>query len=124
MMIAVALLAPVALNCVVVDGDTLRCGPERVRLIGIDAPELGRCPRHRKCAPGDGPAARRSLSRLAAGKPLTIERRGRDRYGRTLAFVSVAGRDLSCALLRAGQAVYRADWDPQRRLARRCRFAS
>ena len=31
-------------HCTVVDGDPLRCGSERVRLLGIDAPELpGHC---------------------------------------------------------------------------------
>lgn len=33
-------------GCRAVDGDTLRCGQERVRLLGIDAPEMpGHCPR-------------------------------------------------------------------------------
>lgn len=45
----------------VVDGDTLRCGPERLRLLGIDAPEIERCPHWRVCAPGDGQASKRSL---------------------------------------------------------------
>src|SRR4051794_39701410 len=45
----------------VVDGDTLRCGPVRLRLLGIDAPEIERCPRWRVCAPGDGQAAKRGL---------------------------------------------------------------
>ena len=29
----------------VVDGDSLRCGDIRLRLLGIDAPELHNCPR-------------------------------------------------------------------------------
>jgi endonuclease YncB( thermonuclease family) len=36
---AMLLIAPLAV-CVAVDGDTLRCGSERVRLLGIDAPEI------------------------------------------------------------------------------------
>ena len=45
-----ALLAPPAaaqgVRCRAVDGDTLRCGAERVRVVGLDAPELhgARCP--------------------------------------------------------------------------------
>jgi endonuclease YncB( thermonuclease family) len=27
-------------SCHAIDGDTLRCGEERIRLVGIDAPEL------------------------------------------------------------------------------------
>ena len=49
-------------NCpspVVTDGDSLRCS-ERVRLLGIDAPELGQCPRNRRRVPGNG-----SVSRLS-----------------------------------------------------------
>ena len=38
------LLAATLLSCVAIDSDTLRCGQERVRLIGIDASELaGHC---------------------------------------------------------------------------------
>src|ERR1700712_1173347 len=48
--------------CRVVDGDTLRCGNERVRLLGIDAPELpGHCRIGRACAPGDPYASTASL---------------------------------------------------------------
>lgn len=46
----------------VVDGDTLRCGSIRLRLLGIDAPELpGHCAAYRECAPGDGITSKRSL---------------------------------------------------------------
>lgn len=41
-------------GCTVTDGDTIRCGAERIRLLGIDAPELpGHCRSGRACAPGD-----------------------------------------------------------------------
>lgn len=107
-------------GCSVVDGDTLRCGRERVRLLGIDAPELpGQCRRGRRCAPGDPYAATRSL-RAMIGGALRIERVGRDGYGRTLALVSSDQRDLSCHQLQRGHAMYRADWDDGRRLAHIC----
>ncbi|MGC1270186.1 MAG: hypothetical protein WA842_06275 [Croceibacterium sp.] len=36
--------------CSVTDGDTIRCGDERIRLLGIDAPEMGgRCREGRVC---------------------------------------------------------------------------
>jgi endonuclease YncB( thermonuclease family) len=35
------------------DGDTLRCGDTRIRLLGMDAPEMGACLRWRTCIPGD-----------------------------------------------------------------------
>lgn len=121
----ILLLAALALSqtlpaCLVVDGDTLRCGPERIRLLGIDAPEKGRCHSRRRCAPGD-PIASEANLRAAAQGPLTITRVGRDRYGRTLALVSGPRGDLSCHQLRTGHAIYRRDWDNGRRLAAICR---
>lgn len=107
------LLAAAALvQCTVTDGDTLRCGAERVRLIGIDAPELpGHCSPNRDCAPGDAFASTRALQRAIGGRPVRLERHGKDAYGRTLAFAFVGSVNLSCAQLRARQAVYVAHWD-------------
>ena len=111
--------APLA-DCRVVDGDTLRCGSERVSLLGIDAPELpGHCRRGRNCAPGDPVASTTSLKSAVSGD-LTIVRVGTDRYGRTLALVSAAGQDLSCHQLAQGRAIYRRDWDDGGLVASRC----
>ena len=102
-----------ALACtlMVVDGDTLRCDQEFIRLIGIDAPELpGHCQEGRDCAPGDSLESKRALEALSRGTAL-IDRQGRDRYDRTLARVRVDGVDLSCAQIAGGHAIYRSDWD-------------
>lgn len=99
----------VALACtlVAVDGDTLRCGRERIRLLKIDAPEMpGHCQRARQCVAGDPFASKQALEAMLVGQA-TIERRGRDRYGRTLARVRVNGVDLSDYQVRTGAAVYR-----------------
>ena len=118
-MIALPVLAA-ALTCTVTDGDTLRCGQERVRLIGIDAPELpGHCRKGRHCAPGDPWESKAALARLVRGQSIRLERHGRDRYGRTLAFAWSGNVNLSCAQLNAGQAIYVAKWDFKGRL-RRC----
>lgn len=110
-------------NCRAVDGDTLRCGRERIRLLGIDAPEMpGHCRQGRRCVPGDPFASQASLAKAMSGT-LVIERVGADRYGRTLALVRGPNGDLSCWQLRYAQARYRADWDDGRALARRCREA-
>lgn len=107
----------------VTDGDTLRCGRERIRLLGIDAPELpGHCRRGRHCVAGNPFASTRAL-RAAIGGPARIERVGVDRYGRTLALVSVRGRDLSCHQLAGRWAVYKPAWDNGGLLAARCRAA-
>ncbi len=105
---------------IAINGDTLRCGQERIRLLGIDAPEMpGHCRRGRRCVPGDPVASRRHLTAGLRGRA-TITRVGSDRYGRTVALVSVAGKDLSCRQLAAGLARYVARWDDGRRLAASC----
>lgn len=69
-------------QCRAIDGDTLRCGQERIRLRGIYTPEIGE--------PGGFAAKDRLQRRLEAGE-IRIERNGRDRYGRTLGHVYVNG---------------------------------
>ncbi|MEQ8404969.1 MAG: thermonuclease family protein [Oceanicaulis sp.] len=88
----------------VIDGDTLDCAGERIRLAGIDAPELpGHCRPGRRCVEGDAHAARAELQRLAA-PGLVCRPSGRDHYGRTIGRCVAAGRDLSCALVAEGHA--------------------
>ena len=87
----------------VVDGDTVRMmDGEPVRLMGLDAPERrARCPAEARRA--DQATAR--LVQLAAGG-LELRRRGRDRYGRTLAVASTpAGQDVAAILIGEGLAV-------------------
>lgn len=113
--------APVfASGCFALDGDTLRCGSVRIRLVGIDAAELpGHCRAGRPCAPGDPAGQRAALARLASGR-LTILPLKLDKYQRMVARVhNVAGQDLSCAMITAG-ATYRPDWDEKRTIARTC----
>lgn len=110
-------------GCHVTDGDTIRCGRERVRLLGIDAPELpGHCSPGRHCVTGDPFASSNSLSAAMRGS-LRIERVGNDRYGRTLALVTGPRGDLSCWQLSHRQAIYRYDWDNGGLLAARCSAA-
>ena len=104
----------------VTDGDTVRCNGERIRLLGIDAPELpGHCRMGRNCAPGDGYASKQSLADAMIGT-IRINRVGEDRYGRTLAILSGDHGDLSCWQLEHGQAIYKPQWDNGRRVARIC----
>ncbi len=107
-------------GCNVVDGDTIRCGGERIRLLGIDAPELpGHCRIGRHCAPGDPHVATATLEE-AMDSEMGIERVGEDRYGRTLATVSGSRGDLSCWQLRQHSAIYKRQWDNGLRVARTC----
>ena len=85
----------------VVDGDTLNCADgTRVRLIGMDTPELAQAPFGRE--------AQRALVRLAPpGSTVHLERdvTARDRYGRTLAWVWAGDTLVNEALVRRGFAV-------------------
>jgi len=95
-------------NPAVVDGDTLRCGGVRVRLSGIDAPELpGHCRTGRDCAPGDPFASTDNLRRLVGRASLICVQTDTDRYGRAVASCSAEGRDLSCEQLAGGYAIAR-----------------
>ena len=105
----------------VVDGDTLRCGPERLRLLGIDAPEIERCPRWRVCAPGNGQASKRSLMAALRLGPIRYDPITRDRYGRQVAVVWAGRVNLSCWQLQQGQAIYKANWDNGQIIGRACR---
>lgn len=116
-MIAALLLAAAV---TVVDGDTLRIDGERIRLLGIDAPEIHGCRQDRVCVPGDGNASKRSLETMMGGR-ISVQRVGQDRYGRTLAQVYVGGRNVACEQVRRGQAVYVGKWDNGGLLAADCR---
>lgn len=99
----------------VVDGDTIRvrigARTERVRLIGIDTPELQHFGDPEQCGAA---AATRALRRLAftpAGRGRSVRliadptQDRRDRYDRLLAYAEVlGGPDLGEAQLRAGWA--------------------
>ncbi|MBI3355669.1 MAG: thermonuclease family protein [Nitrospirae bacterium] len=78
---------------VAIDGDTLRIGPDRIRLRGIDAPEL--------TEPG-GQAARQRLEQLLQEGPIRIVPHGQDVYGRTVADVFVDGRNVADVLKSEG----------------------
>ena len=71
-----------------IDGDTLRCGRERVRVDGLHAPELSE--------PG-GQQARQRLQRRIQSGEVIIERKGRDKYGRTLGRLYVDGNRITQA---------------------------
>ncbi|MBA4087300.1 MAG: nuclease [Novosphingobium sp.] len=92
----------------VLDGDTFDCGSTRVRLQGIDAPELeGHCRPGRECAPGDPVASTDNLRRLATRNSVQCRKADTDAYGRTVARCTAGETDLSCAQIQAGYAIRR-----------------
>jgi endonuclease YncB( thermonuclease family) len=90
----------------VIDGDTIDVSGERIRLRAdagpIDAPELrkAKCPLELFRAQ----AAKERLQKLMAPNDFTIERHGKDRYGRTVAVVYSEGIDVGAVLVREGHA--------------------
>jgi micrococcal nuclease len=93
--------APAKAACVV-DGDTFWLEGEKIRAMGFDAPEMG--PPH---CPKPGPLARTARARVLAllnVAPPSIERHGLDPFGRTLAVVSIDGRELGGILIGEGLA--------------------
>jgi endonuclease YncB( thermonuclease family) len=92
-------------NARVIDGDTISIGQARVRLEGVDAPEVGQTCRGKAGASWPcGSAAATALEKLIAGNPLRCDRRGLDKYGRTLAVCFVRGRDINAEMVRQGHA--------------------
>lgn len=87
------------------DGDSLTLGSERIRLKGIDAPELAQtCSiegRDYLC----GRLSRDALAATVGGGTVSCEGWERDRYGRLLAVCSAGGVDLNRAQVEAGWAV-------------------
>lgn len=87
-------------NCVV-DGDTFWIEGEKVRIADIDAPEIrGRCEYESLLAI----ASRDRLLDLLNSGPFRIQREGEDRYGRTLAVVTLKGRSVGNMLVSEGLA--------------------
>lgn len=96
------------------DGDTVRAGPERIRLAAIDAPELRGSPAcrdvrrdSRDCDYAAGERSRLALAGVLKGRRIQIERRGTDRYRRTIGRLYADGIDISCWMVRFGHAVER-----------------
>ena len=89
----------------VIDGDTIGIGQLRVRLEGIDAPEVGQtCQAKGGATWPCGSAAATALEKLIAGNPVRCDRRGLDKYGRTLAVCFARGRDINADMVRQGLA--------------------
>lgn len=108
----------------VIDGDTVSINQERIRLDGIDAPELkGKCANEKRLAK----AAHYRLAELLDGSRLVVQRtptRPRqgefgmeqryktDKYGRTLAPLIADGSDVGEIILREGLArKWTKKWD-------------
>jgi len=107
LIIGAALAAAAALwvpDIRVVDGDTVKHGYWRWRVVGIDAPETrgARCPAERAA----GAAATARLSAIVAGGGVVLlPQRGRDRFGRRRAILKLRdGTDVAALAIAEGWA--------------------
>lgn len=75
-------------RCIAIDGDTLVCNHQKVRLTNVYAAELNEA---------GGYAAKRRLQLIVSSGEVVLRPYGQDRYGRTLAEVYVNGRRIEQA---------------------------
>ncbi|WP_367714548.1 thermonuclease family protein [Nitratireductor sp. GISD-1A_MAKvit] len=103
------------------DGDTITLAGERIRIRGIDAPELRQsCTRDGH--PYDcGRKALRALVQMVKGHTVVCEGHERDRYDRLLAQCMVGDQDIGLAMVEAGWAMAYGDYDAAEAQARRGR---
>ncbi|BDA44516.1 Uncharacterized endonuclease [Coccomyxa sp. Obi] len=91
----------------IVDGDTLEVGGERVRLLGVDAPEKAQiCQDAKGQGYQCGLAVKDALISRVGSSPISCEAKSRDMYGRSVSKCSAPGvGDLGTWLVSNGYAV-------------------
>ncbi|MDK1373150.1 MULTISPECIES: thermonuclease family protein [unclassified Sinorhizobium] len=87
------------------DGDSLRLDGRRIRLEGIDAPEIGQTCRRGGATWDCGGEARQYLKTLTSGLTTACRLHGHDRYGRDLGVCEAGQRDVGREMVLSGYAV-------------------
>ena len=105
------------------DGDSFRLGNDRIRLLGLDAPELAQdCTAESGEPWACGRAARARMAELLAAGPADCRPEEIDQYGRLLATCSIDGRDLGATLVAEGLAVSSGRYWTEEEAARNARL--
>lgn len=102
----------------VTDGDSLAFGVERVRLVGIDAPEYAQTCRLDGADYACGRCSREALVRAIGGREVSCKGAEHDRYGRLLAVCRAGDIDLNRVQVEAGWALAYGDYETVERRAR------
>ena len=102
----------------VADGDSLELDGVRIRLLGIDAPELAQTCTLAGMPHPCGREAREHLLHLIAGRPVLCASTETDRYGRRLGRCRAGDTDLSAAMVASGWAVAYGGYDREAAEAR------
>ncbi len=103
----------------VIDGDSLEINRNRIRLMGIDAPELRQlCRRDAKTWPC-GRDSRSSLRQLVGNFDVQCQTHGEDQYRRLLAVCSVNGTEINARQVELGWATDFGGYAGEEGVARR-----
>ncbi len=95
------------------DGDTIKILVKKqeltIRLEGIDAPEASQ---------DYGNKSKQALAAMVSGKTVTVRKSGIDKFGRTIGFVFVEGKDVNAQQLQDGWAWHFKAFNKEDRLAK------
>ena len=100
----------------VIDGDTIFTNGQKIRLHGIDAPEMGQ---------EGGEAAKALLDHMLSGEQITVQKTGEDKYGRIVAKLHTHEGDICKLMVARGYAVasFHDDYTSTQKHAERTRRA-
>jgi endonuclease YncB( thermonuclease family) len=104
------------------DGDSLKIGKQKIRLYGIDAPELSQKCRLQKEKHSCGISSRDYLIQFINNQEVSCEKIDTDRYKRIVARCYVNGTDINKNMVRTGHALayttYSKDYIEVQKLAK------
>ena len=100
------------------DGDTLTLDGHRIRLAGIDTPEMMQVCKRDGADWRCGVAARSRLAEFLRAGPVTCRTQGTDKYNRWLARCETAAGDLGERMVREGLAVAYGGYEDEEQFAK------
>ncbi|MCR6499699.1 thermonuclease family protein [Shinella sp. CPCC 101442] len=100
------------------DGDTLTLDGHRIRLAGIDTPEMMQICKRDGVDWRCGVAARSRLAEFLRAGPVTCRSQGRDKYDRLLARCETVAGDLGARMVREGLAVSYGGYEDEEQFAK------